>query len=152
MSKQKPWYVERRAQLLAELELTRRPEVRLTADAEGGLDFLGRLESPAHLFGVEVKGVLNTQLLDTEGRLMSPYSRELLQQARAYPFPVFVLIFQVKTDEAYFGWLLKPNAAAGPSALKPVEDLVLTPATSATVDGALDEIKRWYGSRVLQAA
>jgi Domain of unknown function (DUF4365) len=139
------WYVTERAEQLAIMLLTRIANLRVSREVrEEGLDLLVTIESgnlTERRFGIEVKATKNIRsLVNSNGIVKRDVALRLGQRARAHSFPVGVLIVDVVSDMARFGWILKPDST-GPTFTGNIHTDV---ATNEFMRRALEEVTRWY--------
>lgn len=110
-------YVEHRAELLANLVLTRKKNVHVLSlgeKADLGIDLIARIMKPISnlpanpYFGVQVKGT--SSVLDDEhaaNRFASQAVRAMT--ARAFILaPVVLMVFSMEGDRGYWGWVMQP--------------------------------------------
>jgi hypothetical protein len=148
MTDHTPWYFTERAEQLAIMLLTRMDNVRVSREVKDqGPDLLVAIESnsPAErIFGIEVKATkkLNS-LVNSNGMVKKELASRFGRRARDYPYPVGVLIVDVVSDTARFGWVLKPDVA-GPMFTGNIHTDV---ATNDVMRRALEEVTRWYSRR-----
>jgi len=63
------------------------------------------------------------------------------------PFPVALMVFDVATDTALFGWLLAPVIQQGKAGLATSAPVPIESATNERIANALAEIREWYSAR-----
>jgi hypothetical protein len=146
-------YVGQRAELLADLVLTRRKEVQVfrVGAKDIGMDLVVRLMHPVAnnqilpMFGVQVKGT--AQPLEDERsatRLATQWVKARPMKG-AFLFPVALLLFSMEDDTGYFGWLMEPRVAKGeePALARP-EFLEMKKITKKSVDEMLQRVVSWF--------
>ncbi|MEH2461737.1 DUF4365 domain-containing protein [Nostoc sp.] len=111
-----PWYIEKRAESLAIVYLTRRDDLIISHPTpEKGLDFLITITkdgiSSDRLFGVEVKATVSTSELIQHNEIYKLKSNrdKNTNFFRDLPFPVCLFFFTLDNDQAYYKWILEPN-------------------------------------------
>jgi Domain of unknown function (DUF4365) len=139
------WYVTERAEQLAIMLLTRMANLRISREVrEQGLDLVVTIESgnlAERSFGIEVKATKKMRsLVNSNGMVKKEVAVRLSQRARAHSFPVGVLIVDVVSDIARFGWILKPEST-GPMFTGNIHTDV---ATNDIMRRTLEEVTRWY--------
>jgi hypothetical protein len=148
MTDQKPWYFEERAEQLAIMLLTRLEGVQVSRmGADPGVDLLVTIDSQhsaGRLFGVEVKATKKmSSLVNSNGILKRDLATRLEKATKHYTFPVGVLIVEVISDAARFGWILKPEAGQAIY----TGNIHTQVATKEVMRRSLEEVKRWYQRR-----
>jgi hypothetical protein len=113
-------YVTQRAELLANLALTRRKDVQLVSFADreaAGIDLLARIEEPVlngqvfPSFGVKILGT--SEPLEDEqsaNRYLNRHGKH--RPRRGFLLcPLVVLLFSMEGDVGYFSWLMEPQVS-----------------------------------------
>lgn len=144
-----PWFVEQRALHLAMLHLTRNPHVRLEQEVTFGrakVDLLVTLGDGAQL-AIEALGVMSG---DREpgappANVVAAKTDQLQALARATPLPMGLLVYDVQTDDGWFGWVAEPMRDA--DGLHAVESIGFEPFTDVRREQILDEVSAWYARR-----
>jgi hypothetical protein len=110
-------YTDKRADLLANLVLTRRRDVQVVSlgdKSEVGIDYLVRTTTPIAglpanpYFGVQVRGT--TKSLDNEvaaNRFAKQVVREMTTGAPILA-PIVLMVFSMEGDRGYWGWVMEP--------------------------------------------
>lgn len=149
-------YVNNRAELLANLFLTRRRGVRVLSLADtqdSGLDLLVRL--PASLpeedaeqfepsFGVQIKGT--NESLEDEA-LATKYANEQWRRRDPKPLflaPVLILLFSMEGDHGFYSWLMQPKVGKEGPILARVSPLQMKKLTKKAVENLFDEVEEWF--------
>jgi hypothetical protein len=109
-----PWYIEKRAESLAIVYLTRRDDLIISQPTlDKGLDFLITITkdgiSSGRLFGVEVKATVSTSGLIQHNDIIKLKTNINTYFFRDFPFPVCLFFFTLDNDKAYYKWILEPN-------------------------------------------
>jgi hypothetical protein len=150
-------YVAQRAELLAQLVLTRRRSVRVLSfkePADIGLEFIvqlppllkgGKTSQPQSCFGVQVEGT--SEPLEDERRATA-YAKQQWKHLSLKGFflaPIAFLLFSMEGDRGYFSWLMEPQVKPGrdPS-LTRVTSPDMTKITKMSIDIVFDEVERWF--------
>ncbi len=111
-----PWYIERRAESLAIVYLTRRDDLIISqATPNQGLDFLITITKDGvytgRIFGIEVKATDYTSRLSKDNDLLKLDKERLnrLEKFQDLPFPVCLFFFILEEDRGYYKWILEPK-------------------------------------------
>ena len=155
MATSEPWYVSERAESLAFVLLTGFPvQVKREAERDKGLDLrvvVDPKKQGLREFGVEVKGTTRIDtLFSNDYRVRPQLIRAARKQLRGYIFPVALLLFDVTTDEGFFGWLLQPVVTPDGARLEEPDPISMQMATNARIEKALSEVRDWYEARPLR--
>jgi hypothetical protein len=140
--------VSRRAELLAQVTLTRQLNVTLHSwDAlDQGLDFIGTLHDQKdnevfRPFGVVVWGTARP--LETEKELTEFANARIKKlNTTKYFLPVIVLAFSMQKDEGYFEWLMEPSPDG--TNLSRVSKPKFKPCNVKELQMVLQRIEGWY--------
>jgi hypothetical protein len=150
-------YIARRADLLAQLILTRRKGVRILTfddESDAGIDLIAQLP-PLAGGGHDgtIKSYVCVQVKGTSGALEDEaaaveYIRKLwkpISEKTYFMAPVVFLLFSMEGDQGYFSWVMEPRVdrEEGPS-LTRVESPEMTRITRKSIDGMLDEVEKWF--------
>ncbi|MFN6514055.1 MAG: DUF4365 domain-containing protein [Nostoc sp. CreGUA01] len=111
-----PWYIERRAESLAIVYLTRRDDLIISQPTPNqGLDFLITITKDGvytgRLFGIEVKATDYTSKLSKDNDILKLDKERLnrLEKFQDLPFPVCLFFFILEEDRGYYKWILEPQ-------------------------------------------
>src|SRR5204863_232628 len=116
MSNSEAQYIEQRAELLANLVLTRRKDLIVTTlneSADIGIDLFVSVitkevgEGVVPSFGVEVKGTVNP--LEDESSANKYGNRQMKHwKSRGFEMmPLLVFLFSMENDQGYYSWLME---------------------------------------------
>ncbi len=149
MTSSEAWFVGDRAQNLAIVLLTRFPvSVKRETNNDRGLDLRAAVDPDKpgfREFGVEIKGTTRiSQLVDQHHHVHAERIRASRRLLKDCPFPVAVMVFDVTTDEGFFGWLLAPVVSGARAGLAEVDPVSVEPATNETIAQALSQVRNWY--------
>ena len=139
-----------RAYHLAIVSLTRVEGVVVSpAPSDHGIDLLvtASPSAPGRIFGVEVKGATAGRLVNREGIVREDIAQRVRHYARDMAFPVGVMICEMPTDMAYFGWVLSPHPTHGskaPQSLALVSRIRVALATKRIMSRAIKDVNAWY--------
>jgi hypothetical protein len=155
MNSSEPWYVSERAENLAIVLLTSFSVlVKRESDRSRGIDLrvvIDPKKTGLREFGVEVKGTTRIDSYLSEdfhvrAKVLRPTSKAL----KGYIFPVALMLFNVITDEGFFGWLLAPKVTTRGPLLEEPDAISLAMATNDCLESAFSDVRRWYDARPLR--
>jgi hypothetical protein len=143
-----------RAELLANLVLTRRKDVQVLSfgdQADVGIDLLARIDKPLlngqflPSFAVQVLGTADP-LADEESA-----SRYVNRRWKHRPprfgllCPIAVFLFSMDGDVGYYGWLMEPHVTKeeGPR-LTLVSPLGMMRINKRVIDDLIDRVEKWF--------
>jgi hypothetical protein len=141
--------ISNRAELLAQVALTRSPAVdvlRLDVGGEMGIDFLcsiGAKKAPTfRAFGVLVWGT--SEQLDTPEDLARHVRgrKGKLKKRAQYFFPVIILLATMHNDQVFYSWLVEPTKDT--VQLMNVDDLNFQSFNSVHYERVIKRIINWY--------
>lgn len=147
-------YTGQRAEVLANLVLTRRKDVRILTlkdQDDAGIDLIAQLLTPAPnlpaspYFGVRVKGTSNP--LDDE-RAANRFANQVVRSMTSQSFimaPVALMVFSMEGDRGYWGWLMKPSVDErnGPSLAK-TERMDMAEVNASSLDTLFEDVTAWF--------
>jgi hypothetical protein len=146
-------YTAQRAELLANLVLTRRKDLdvrRLGTMDDIGLDYIVRVahqspDSPINpYFGVQVRGT-SKELPDE--RAAARLANHIRKDQTAGGFllaPLLLMLFSMEDDQGYSGWLMEPiEGEQGPS-LERVQSMEMQKITTRTIDETVTKVISWF--------
>jgi hypothetical protein len=148
-------YVDQRAELLAQIVLTRLPEIEIApavAKRDTGIDLWARWfgvspDAPFEpYFGVQVKGTVR-HLADAKAasKFANDVRRDQKRGPGFYIAPTIIMVFSVQDDEGYWGWVMEPFLREkGRPALSRVDRIEVKPVTSKTIDEILGRVSPWF--------
>ena len=144
-----PWYLAERAEQLALVRLTRFGHVTVSHSPDDqGLDLLATVGKPGRVFGVVVKAATAVRdLIAPDGAVRNSLTTELNEPLSDYPFPVALMLFDMRSDEGWFCWLLAPVVDAQTTRLQRADGPNAVPATDEVVRSALAAVEAWYDAR-----
>jgi len=142
------WYLDERAEQFAILLLTRLDNVHVERRAEHrNVDLWVTIQPEQHdgrIFGVEVKAVRKlSSFVNSNGMVKKDRASGIGERIHDYPFPIGLLIVDVVSDIARFGWVLKPETVV-PRFTGQIHTDV---ATTDVIRRAVDEVLSWYSRR-----
>lgn len=116
MKAKAPWYIERQAESLAVVYLTRRDDLIISQPTPNqGLDFLITITKDGvytgRLFGIEVKATNFTSNLNKHNNILKLKKNRLnqLKKIKDLPFPVCLFFFILENNQGYYKWILEPK-------------------------------------------
>jgi hypothetical protein len=149
VSRDTEWFVAQRAQSIATVILTRLPGLSLQRIEGSPVEFIAVIRNDdrpsARMFGVEVRALSPRDRLRADGSVDAATASRLVERAREMPFPAALLLIDIRSEEAWFGWTLPPGRESGrTSAAATIAEAGMRPATTAELHRALLEVQRWY--------
>ena len=151
-----PWYIERRAESLAIVYLTRRDDLIISQPTPNqGLDFLITITKDGvytgRLFGIEVKATDSTSNLKKHNDIFKLDKNRLsilLENFKDLPFPVCLFFFILETDQGYYKWILEPKIDGEKQVkLHFNEDDKLKKLDDKEIANIISSINSWYDHR-----
>jgi hypothetical protein len=151
----KKQFLAERARALATVYLTRRDDLVLTATKQdNGLEYhvvIERVGKPMRpMFGVLLRAGFEPVTPEQANKSLGPTVGQF-QKKGGFTYPVCLLYFTMRDDQAFFAWLAEPaiDEAGSPRLLlhKKTDCRVLT---DALLDDAVTRVVEWYDA--LQAA
>lgn len=150
MDAEQPWYVGQRAEALAYLLLTSRPDLLVPREFgdSGEQDYVVELSQDAggragRQFGVVVKGTTGLQSSDDARDWLDAHRRQLEERQEA-TFPVCLLLFSVDNHRGFFCWLLEPQIIDGRAKLAVASRPAIHGLTPHTLDDLVHAVGRWF--------
>lgn len=142
---------QRRAESLAAVYLTRRPDLHVERYAvkESGIDFLVTIlkegASTGRLFGVQTKGIYKqgNRASSHNGSKATAHSIDYSISADL-PFPVCLFLFSMQDDAGYWRWLLEPRTDAEQRQLLMFSGTGVSPLTNEALAEIVERVNRWY--------
>jgi hypothetical protein len=146
---------EAREQLLAErvralavVVLTRRSDLTIVdTKRETGLDFhvsIEREDKPMRLtFGVLLRGLPSSTTADQANAILGPTMGHFLGM-RKFTYPVCLLLFTMREEQAFFSWLAEPTVTDGTPKLIHHEHAKCITVTDDLLNQVIDTIVTWY--------
>jgi Domain of unknown function (DUF4365) len=115
------YFIDKRAEDLAIMHLTRHSDVRIERCPEDvGLDLLVKIvqnqQPTGRLFGLQVSGQDRAIATLKELTLASPLPD--IDDVNDLPFPVCELLFTMEDDRGYYRWIKSPRLQSSRSALE----------------------------------
>jgi hypothetical protein len=155
-------YGVQRAELLANLVLTRRKDVHVYPVGEKydvGIDLFVRVMIPVMdrqvlpTFGVQVKGTPHP-LIDEQAATRHAKGFKQTPLKGLFLFPIVVFLFSMEGDKGYYSWLMEPyvSSEASPT-LERASTLHMTKIQKGSVDDIVHRVVEWFeamGSFLLQ--
>ena len=137
-----------RARALATIVLTRRGDLTLVdTKRDTGLDFhvtIHREDKPMRLmFGVLLRGVSAPVTAEHANRVLGPTMGQF-QGMRKFTYPVCLLFFTMREEQAFFSWLAEPVVTDGVPKLVHHDKADCVALTDELVGRVIDQIVAWY--------
>jgi len=146
-------YVAQRAELLANLVLTRRKDVEVIPlhQKDVGIDLVARVRQPVMggqvlpMFGVEVKGTVNPLADDEAATRFANARAKRRPSSGLFLFPIAIFLFSVEGDVGYYCWLLEPSVPRDRSPrLDRVSNLSMHKITKRSLDDMVQQVVAWF--------
>ncbi len=146
MKRDLDYFIEKRAENLAMMHLTRNPDLSVERLQDpSGLELLVTI-APGHvstgrLFGIQIKGQDNA--ISTPHDRSIPSSQSEMNQLKDYPFPVCELLFTMKDDRGYYRWLKAPTRQS----LRSVAENPWNVLDNAQLEQMIEIVNSWYDEK-----
>jgi hypothetical protein len=147
-------YVAKRAELLANLVLTRRKDIQvlpLDEKSDAGVDFLVRITKPTTnspvnpYFGVIVKG---TDVALEDEREAGRFANQVVRVVNAQAFllaPLVVMVFSMEGDRGFWGWVMEPAVSGSNSpALNRPDRTKVTEVSPESLADLFSAVVAWF--------
>jgi hypothetical protein len=133
---------------LATIILTRRGDLAIAeTKRDTGLDFhisIDREDKAMHLmFGVLLRGVPSSVSIDDANRILGPTLGQF-QGMRKFTYPVCLLFFTMREDQAFFSWLAEPVVSDGAPKLVHHSKANCRELTNEVLGHVVEQIVAWY--------
>jgi len=150
-----PWYIERRAESLAIVYLTRRDDLIISQPIPNqGLDFLITITKDGvytgRLFGIEVKATNSTSNLNKHNDILKLDKDRFkrLEKFKDLPFPVCLFFFILENDQGYYKWIVEPKINGQKQfSLHFNENDELTKLDDQEIANIISIVNSWYDQR-----
>jgi len=141
-------FLAERVRALATIILTRRGDLAIAeTKKDTGLDFhvsIDREDKTMRLtFGVLLRGALASVSLDDANRILGPTLGQF-QGMRKFTYPVCLLFFTMREDQAFFSWLAEPIVSASAPKLVHHSQANCRELTNEVLDHVVEQIVAWY--------
>ena len=148
-------YVAKRAELLANLVLTRNKDVQLLrfqAPEDVGLDLFVQLPSDILTDGIPIQPCVGVKILGTDDSLeteadatafVDQHWNDRLMKG-LFLVPLVLFLFSMEGDKGYFGWILEPKVTREGPTLTPVSSLTMTKITKTSTDVIFRAATAWF--------
>ncbi len=151
MKKDLDYFIDKRAEDLAVMHMTRHPELRIERCPDGmGLDILVTIVRDRHstgrLFGLKVRGQDRSIATLKELTIASPIPD--LENLNDFPFPICELLFTMEDDRGYLRWLKSPTRQN----LRLLSDQSWTVLDQTQLDEMVISVSHWYDEKSRSAA
>ncbi len=133
---------------LATVLLTRRGDLKIVeTKKDTGLDFhvyIEREDKPMRLvYGVLLRGVPSPTTPDQANKLLGPTLGQF-QGMRKFTYPVCLLFFTLRDEQAYFSWLAEPVVRGGTPKLVHQQKANCIPFSDDLLSQVVEQIVTWY--------
>jgi hypothetical protein len=151
MKKDLNYFIDKRAEDLAVMHMTRHPDFRIERCPEDlGLDILVTIVRDRHptgrLFGLKVRGQDRSIATLKELALASPVPD--VEELNDFPFPICELLFTMEDDRGYLRWLKSPTRQN----LRSTSDQAWTVLDQSQLDEMFSSVNHWYDEKSRSAA
>ncbi len=143
-------FLSERARALATVVLTRRRDLLVVDTKSGsGLDFhvyIDREDKPMRLmFGVLLRGVPSPLTIDHANKVLGPTLGQFRRLGK-FTYPVCLLFFTMRDEQAFFSWLAEPVVKGGVPKLVHHHNADCVLLTHERLDQIVETIVSWYDS------
>jgi hypothetical protein len=133
---------------LATVVLTRRGDLTVVeTKRDTGLDFhvyIDREDKPMRLvFGVLLRGVPSPLTPEQANQVLGPTMGQF-QGMRKFTYPVCLLFFTLRDEQAFFSWLAEPAVSGEMPKLVHHQKAKCVPLTDDLLARAVEQIVTWY--------
>ena len=137
-----------RVRALATVVLTRRGDLTLVeTKKDTGLDFHVQIEREDKamrlIFGVLLRAVPSPVSPDHANKVLGP-SMAQFQGMRKFTYPVCLIFFTVREEQAFFSWLAEPVITGGGPKLVHHPKANCVELTDEFLDQVVEQIVEWY--------
>ena len=141
-------FLAERVRALATIILTRRGDLAIAeTKRDTGLDFhvsIDREDKAMRLtFGVLLRGAPSSVSIDEANRILGPTLGQF-QGMRKFTYPVCLLFFTMREEQAFFSWLAEPVVSDGAPKLVHHSKADCRELTNEVLGQVIDEIVAWY--------
>jgi hypothetical protein len=146
----KEQFLGERVRALATIVLTRRDDLSIVeTKKDTGLDYhvyIDREDKPMRLmFGVLLRGVPSPVTSEQANGVLVPTMGQF-QGMRKFTYPVCLLFFTMREEQAYFSWLAEPVVSDSVPKLVHHAKANCVELTNERLAQVIDEIVAWYDS------
>jgi hypothetical protein len=144
----KKLFLAEQIRALATIILTRRGDLTIVdTKRDTGLDFhvtIEREDKPMRLtFGVLLRGVLSSLTSGNANKMLGPTMGQF-RGMRKFTYPVCLLFFALKDEQAFFSWLAEPVVNGTGPKLVHHEKANCTLLNDELVEQVVEQIVAWY--------
>ena len=148
MTRSQPWYIGERAEALARIYLTRRPDLLVKQEeADYGVDYIVEIAKNGRptrrMFGVLVKARIAPLTGDTQDSFAAFHfaSQTWMEEI---PFPLCLFAFTMENDEGFYHWVVEPIVTDEGPKLRLNTGNELSQLDNAALDRIVTQINQWY--------
>ena len=148
MARTQPWYIGERAEALALVYLTRRPDLLVKhEDADYGVDYLVEITKnnrpTRRMFGVQVKARI-APITESAVGDREPFHFVSEKWMEELPFPLCLFVFTMENDEGFYRWAVEPVITDTGPKLRLNAGKELSRLDSAALDRIVAQVDQWY--------
>lgn len=148
MTRAQPWYIGERAEALARVYLTRRPDLLVKPEHKDyGVDYIVEIMKNSRptrrAFGVQVKArvapiVVGAESSRTTFRFVpDSWMAEI-------PFPLCLFVFTMENDEGFYQWVVDPIITTDGPKLHLNVHTELRRLDDTALDHIVEQVNSWY--------
>jgi hypothetical protein len=150
-TKKDAWYLGSRAQSLALMYLTRRPDLIIQKSTIGQvLDLLVAIPRgggySGRFLGIQTRGAVSARKTGKNAiSLPADVARKELSLSQDVPFPVCLFFFTMEDDVGYYKWIKEPSlGTTGTPKLMLNKGTELKKLTNRELDTIISKVNTWY--------
>jgi hypothetical protein len=148
MTRAQPWYIGERAEALARVYLTRRPDLLVKQEeADYGVDYIVEITKnkrpTRRMFGVLVKARIAPIIAGT-GDSLAAFHFMPEKWMEEIPFPLCLFGFTMENDEGFYQWVVEPSVTDDGPKLHLNTGKELSRLDNAALDRIITQVNHWY--------
>src|SRR5262245_50523456 len=145
MTRAQPWYIGERAEALARVYLTRRPDLLVKPEeADDGVDYIVEITKnnrpTRRVFGVLVKARIAPMTAEESLAAFHFMPEKWMEEI---PFPLCLFAFTMKNDEGFYQWVAEPIVIDNDPKLRLNTGKELSRLDNAALDGIVTQVNHW---------
>jgi hypothetical protein len=158
-TKAEPWFVMERAENLLIVHFTRRDDLVVERQQWGtGIDYLVHItvdgQRTGRMLGIALTARRDLNISKTDDFRDDPLYLSLghLRYPRDLPFPLCLVVFDVKDDRGFYRWFRKPEVdRKGRASLIDCDENWFRSLDRKALDHIIDQVNHWYDHRPQRA-
>ena len=148
MIRAQPWYIGERAEALARVYLTRRPDLLVKQEeADYGVDYIVEITKnnrpTRRIFGVLVKARI-APITVSAGDSLAAFHFMPEKWMVEIPFPLCLFAFTMENDEGFYQWVVEPIVTDDGAKLRQNIGKELSQLDNAALDRIVAQVNHWY--------